>query len=93
MILSFELQSSLSLNLQLAFFLHDLVSVMDRGYVFNLIRGYCRQLAEAQLPNDSTGVTSLKVTRLQSQSPIAIKIFIFDVIQYDIYLPRCFVGF
>ena len=57
----FYWQSSLSLNLQLAFFLHDLVSVMDRGFVFSLIRGYCRQLAEAQLPNDSTGMTSLKV--------------------------------
>ena len=68
-------QSSLSLNLQLAFFLHDILSVVDRGFVFSLIRGYCRQLSEdkAQYPNDSIGVTSLKVT---STSTIFIIFFI-----------------
>ena len=32
------------LNACLAFFLHDLLSVMDRGYVFTLIRTYMKDL-------------------------------------------------
>jgi hypothetical protein len=32
------------LNACLGFFLHDLLSVMDRGYVFNLIRTYMKDL-------------------------------------------------
>ncbi|KAG8441371.1 hypothetical protein GDO86_006923 [Hymenochirus boettgeri] len=43
------------LNCSLAFFLNDLLSLMDRGFVFNLIRSYCKQvnnkLATAQNPN------------------------------------------
>lgn len=30
-----------SLNISLGFFLHDLLSFMDRGFVFNLIANYC----------------------------------------------------
>ncbi|XP_022112324.2 dedicator of cytokinesis protein 7 [Pieris rapae] len=33
-----------SLNNSLAFFMFDLLSIMDRGYVFNLIRGYHKQM-------------------------------------------------
>ncbi|XP_068192082.1 dedicator of cytokinesis protein 7 isoform X1 [Antennarius striatus] len=33
------------LNSSLAFFLNDLLSVMDRGFVFNLIRSYYKQIA------------------------------------------------
>ena len=33
------------LNACLAFFLHDLLSVMDRGYVFTLIRTYMKDLS------------------------------------------------
>lgn len=53
----------MSLNIHLAFFLHDLLSVMDRGFVFSLIRGYCRQLAEDKnlYPHDCVSITSLKV--------------------------------
>jgi len=60
----FSLQSALSLNVHLAFFLHDLLSVMDRGFVFSLIRGYCRQLNEEKslYPHDGAAyVTNLKV--------------------------------
>nr|XP_015204455.1 PREDICTED: dedicator of cytokinesis protein 6 [Lepisosteus oculatus] len=32
------------LNSSLAFFLNDLLSLMDRGFVFNLIRSYCKQI-------------------------------------------------
>ena len=32
------------LNASLAFFLHDLLSVMDRGYVFSLIRTYTKDV-------------------------------------------------
>ncbi|KAG6453982.1 hypothetical protein O3G_MSEX008455 [Manduca sexta] len=42
-----------SLNNSLAFFLFDLLSVMDRGYVFNLIRSYYKQMSAkiASLPD------------------------------------------
>ena len=33
------------LNACLGFFLHDLLSVMDRGYVFNLIKTYMKDLS------------------------------------------------
>ena len=56
-------QSALTLNIYLAFFLHDLLSVMDRGFIFSLIRDYCRLLGEdkAQHPHDVVHVTSLEV--------------------------------
>ena len=34
-----------SLNTSLAFFLHDLLSLMDRGFVFQLIMQYCRKVS------------------------------------------------
>merc|ERR1712106_1078970 len=34
-----------NINSVLAFFLGDLLSVMDRGYVFGLIRNYCKQMS------------------------------------------------
>lgn len=34
------------LNMSLAFFLNDLLSVMDRGFVFSLIRAYWKQVKE-----------------------------------------------
>ncbi|KAM3959107.1 LOW QUALITY PROTEIN: dedicator of cytokinesis [Aphomia sociella] len=42
-----------SLNNSLAFFLFDLISIMDRGYVFNLIRSYYKQMCAkiASLPD------------------------------------------
>ncbi|XP_030322741.1 dedicator of cytokinesis protein 8 [Calypte anna] len=33
------------INISLAFFLYDLLSLMDRGFVFNLIKHYCNQLS------------------------------------------------
>ena len=56
-------RSATALNLQLAFFLLDILSVMDRGFVFSLIRSYCRQLADDKVnsPPDLVGITSLKV--------------------------------
>uniref|UniRef100_G3T5Z7 Dedicator of cytokinesis 8 n=1 Tax=Loxodonta africana TaxID=9785 RepID=G3T5Z7_LOXAF len=38
------------INISLAFFLYDLLSLMDRGFVFNLVRHYCNQLS-AKLNN------------------------------------------
>ncbi|KAM6169649.1 dedicator of cytokinesis protein 8 isoform 2-T2 [Rhynchocyon petersi] len=38
------------INISLAFFLYDLLSLMDRGFVFNLIKHYCNQLS-AKLSN------------------------------------------
>ena len=41
------------LNACLAFFLHDLLSVMDRGYVFTLIRTYMKDLCARYLVSKS----------------------------------------
>lgn len=38
------------LNSSLAFFLNDLLSLMDRGFVFNLIRSYYKQVLVLPLP-------------------------------------------
>ncbi len=38
------------LNSSLAFFLNDLLSLMDRGFVFNLIRSYYKQVPISPLP-------------------------------------------
>ena len=52
-----------SLNSSLAFFLFDLLSIMDRGYVFALIRTYCKQMSAkiSTLP-DAVSLISLKVS-------------------------------
>uniref|UniRef100_A0A452R815 Dedicator of cytokinesis 8 n=1 Tax=Ursus americanus TaxID=9643 RepID=A0A452R815_URSAM len=34
------------INISLAFFLYDLLSLMDRGFVFNLIKHYCNQVTK-----------------------------------------------
>uniref|UniRef100_A0A8C3XW07 Dedicator of cytokinesis 8 n=1 Tax=Chelydra serpentina TaxID=8475 RepID=A0A8C3XW07_CHESE len=39
-----ETEQAEKINISLAFFLYDLLSLMDRGFVFNLIRHYCNQL-------------------------------------------------
>uniref|UniRef100_A0A8B9GF97 Dedicator of cytokinesis 8 n=1 Tax=Amazona collaria TaxID=241587 RepID=A0A8B9GF97_9PSIT len=36
------------INISLAFFLYDLLSLMDRGFVFNLIKHYCNQVGTMQ---------------------------------------------
>ncbi len=33
------------LNSSLAFFLHDLLSVMDRGFVFSLVKSYMKDVS------------------------------------------------
>uniref|UniRef100_A0A674JM19 Dedicator of cytokinesis 8 n=1 Tax=Terrapene triunguis TaxID=2587831 RepID=A0A674JM19_9SAUR len=39
-----ETEHAEKINISLAFFLYDLLSLMDRGFVFNLIRHYCNQV-------------------------------------------------
>ncbi|XP_018114075.1 dedicator of cytokinesis protein 8 isoform X1 [Xenopus laevis] len=39
-----ESEQAEKINISLAFFLYDLLSLMDRGFVFNLIKHYCNQL-------------------------------------------------
>merc|ERR1719244_1922641 len=41
-------EKMVQLNACLAFFLHDLLSVMDRGYVFTLIRTYMKEISGAR---------------------------------------------
>ncbi|KAF3815975.1 hypothetical protein GH733_016080, partial [Mirounga leonina] len=45
-----ENEQAEKMNISLAFFLYDLLSLMDRGFVFNLIKHYCNQLS-AKLTN------------------------------------------
>uniref|UniRef100_A0A8I3WS95 Dedicator of cytokinesis 8 n=1 Tax=Callithrix jacchus TaxID=9483 RepID=A0A8I3WS95_CALJA len=45
-----ENEQAEKMNISLAFFLYDLLSLMDRGFVFTLIRHYCNQLS-AKLSN------------------------------------------
>ncbi|KAJ7993970.1 hypothetical protein DPEC_G00261100 [Dallia pectoralis] len=40
-----ELEQAEKVNISLAFFLYDLLSLMDRGFVFILIRNYCNQMS------------------------------------------------
>uniref|UniRef100_A0A663FJP4 Dedicator of cytokinesis 8 n=1 Tax=Aquila chrysaetos chrysaetos TaxID=223781 RepID=A0A663FJP4_AQUCH len=40
-----ENEQAEKINISLAFFLYDLLSLMDRGFVFNLIKHYCNQLS------------------------------------------------
>ena len=38
-----------SLNASLAFFLHDALSLMDRGFVFTLIHRYCKAVSKSDV--------------------------------------------
>lgn len=51
-----------NLNTSLAFFLFDLFSVMDRGYVLNQVKSYCKQISAKiiSLP-DAVALVELKV--------------------------------
>ncbi|XP_038048648.1 dedicator of cytokinesis protein 7-like isoform X3 [Patiria miniata] len=54
------------LNASLAFFLQDLLSLMDRGYVFALIRNYCKQVAgKITVMADPTSLAQLKLDFLR----------------------------
>ena len=51
-----------NLNSSLAFFLHDLLSVMDRGFVFSLIRTYSKEItAKATSAVDSVVLWNLQL--------------------------------
>ncbi|CAB1320056.1 unnamed protein product [Coregonus sp. 'balchen'] len=40
-----ELEQAEKVNISLAFFLYDLLSLMDRGFVFILVKNYCNQIS------------------------------------------------
>uniref|UniRef100_A0A672GUP4 Dedicator of cytokinesis 8 n=1 Tax=Salarias fasciatus TaxID=181472 RepID=A0A672GUP4_SALFA len=40
-----ELEQAEKVNISLAFFLYDLMSLMDRGFVFQLVKNYCNQMS------------------------------------------------
>ncbi|KAK6180566.1 hypothetical protein SNE40_012697 [Patella caerulea] len=51
-----------SLNTSLAFFLHDLLSLMDRGFIFQMISQYCgTTLHKMKSLQDSTGLMLLRL--------------------------------
>ena len=50
------------MNAGLAFFINDLLSVMDRSFVLGLVRLYCREMASRRATTtDTTQLTHLKV--------------------------------
>uniref|UniRef100_A0A670ZX90 Dedicator of cytokinesis 8 n=1 Tax=Pseudonaja textilis TaxID=8673 RepID=A0A670ZX90_PSETE len=51
------------INISLAFFLYDLLSLMDRGFVFNLIKNYCNQVG--LLSNKMSNIPVLLSMRLE----------------------------
>ncbi|XP_061116717.1 dedicator of cytokinesis protein 8 [Conger conger] len=40
-----EIEQAEKVNISLAFFLYDLLSLMDRGFVFQLVKNYCNQMS------------------------------------------------
>ncbi|XP_040062758.1 dedicator of cytokinesis protein 7 isoform X1 [Ixodes scapularis] len=55
-----------NLNTSLAFFLYDLLSIMDRGYVFQLIKTFCKQVsAKMQALPEGSSLASLKLDLLR----------------------------
>ncbi|RXN18411.1 dedicator of cytokinesis 8 isoform X1 [Labeo rohita] len=42
-----ELEQAEKVNISLAFFLYDLMSLMDRGFVFQLVKNYCNQTSSS----------------------------------------------
>ncbi|KAL2079535.1 hypothetical protein ACEWY4_025279 [Coilia grayii] len=40
-----ETEQAEKMNISLAFFLYDLMSLMDRGFVFQLVKSYCNQMS------------------------------------------------
>uniref|UniRef100_A0A8C4GQU1 Dedicator of cytokinesis 8 n=1 Tax=Dicentrarchus labrax TaxID=13489 RepID=A0A8C4GQU1_DICLA len=40
-----EVEQAEKVNISLAFFLYDLLSLMDRGFVFQLVKNYCNQMS------------------------------------------------
>ncbi|XP_066563982.1 dedicator of cytokinesis protein 7 isoform X2 [Amia ocellicauda] len=54
------------LNSSLAFFLNDLLSLMDRGFVFNLIRSYCKQIGnKLQMTQNPNALIALRMDFLR----------------------------
>uniref|UniRef100_A0A8C7Z0S3 Dedicator of cytokinesis 8 n=1 Tax=Oryzias sinensis TaxID=183150 RepID=A0A8C7Z0S3_9TELE len=48
-----EVEQAEKVNISLAFFLYDLMSLMDRGFVFQLVKNYCNQMSakSVSMPN------------------------------------------
>ncbi|XP_039614776.1 dedicator of cytokinesis protein 8 isoform X1 [Polypterus senegalus] len=55
-----EIEQAEKINISLAFFLYDLLSLMDRGFVFHLVRNYYNQL-----PSKLTSLPTLISMRLE----------------------------
>ncbi|XP_016143175.1 dedicator of cytokinesis protein 7-like [Sinocyclocheilus grahami] len=49
------------LNNSLAFFLNDLLSLMDRGFVFNLVRSYYKQINKLHTAQNPSSLTALRM--------------------------------
>uniref|UniRef100_A0A3P8VXJ3 Dedicator of cytokinesis 8 n=1 Tax=Cynoglossus semilaevis TaxID=244447 RepID=A0A3P8VXJ3_CYNSE len=45
-----EVEQAEKVNISLAFFLYDLLSLMDRGFVFQLVKNYCNQMSAKNIP-------------------------------------------
>ncbi|RMC16389.1 hypothetical protein DUI87_06716 [Hirundo rustica rustica] len=54
-----ESEQAEKINISLAFFLYDLLSLMDRGFVFNLIKHYCNQNSSSCSSFQDQKITSM----------------------------------
>lgn len=67
-----EVEQAEKVNISLAFFLYDLLSLMDRGFVFQLVRNYCNQVAMWRISNPPC-VPADKQPSLINDWPIYVK--------------------
>ncbi|XP_056152523.1 dedicator of cytokinesis protein 8 [Lampris incognitus] len=59
-----ELEQAEKVNISLAFFLYDLLSLMDRGFVFQLVKNYCNQMSAKSVSMATTISMRLEFLRI-----------------------------
>ncbi|XP_076145387.1 dedicator of cytokinesis protein 8 isoform X3 [Alosa pseudoharengus] len=59
-----ETEQAEKVNISLAFFLYDLMSLMDRGFVFRLVKSYCNQMSAKAVSMTTVISTRLEFLRI-----------------------------
>ncbi|XP_031440380.1 dedicator of cytokinesis protein 8 isoform X2 [Clupea harengus] len=59
-----ETEQAEKVNISLAFFLYDLMSLMDRGFVFQLVKSYCNQMSAKAVSMNTVVSTRLEFLRI-----------------------------
>lgn len=68
------LQTTSNLNASLGFFLFDCLSIVDRGFVFGLVKLYCKQITAKMLNlPDANSLIHLKVNLLSLYMFLSLK--------------------